>query len=78
MAFIGDLPGGCSPDRKPYRQFWVNQRTPGRTYGRSRDSPVKALMTVKWDKMPPLEEEEVIAELDAAMDKAGDQEEEEP
>ena len=42
------------------------------------DSPVKASTTVKWDKMPPLQEEEVIAELDAAIDKAGDMEEEEP
>ena len=35
-------------------------------------------MTVKWDKMPPLEEEEAIAELDSAIDKVGDEEEEEP
>ena len=42
------------------------------------NSPVKALMMVKWDKMPPLEEEEVIAELDAAINEAGDEEEEEP
>ena len=42
------------------------------------DSPVKALMMFKWDKMPPLEEEEVIAELDTAIDEAGDEEEEEP
>ena len=41
-------------------------------------SPVKTSMTGKWDKMPPREEEEVIAELDAAIDKAGDEEEEEP
>ena len=41
------------------------------------DSPVKASTMVKWDKMPPLEEE-VIAELDAAIDEAGDDEEEEP
>ena len=42
------------------------------------DSPVKASTMVKWDKMPPLEEEEVIAELDAAIDEAGNEEEEEP
>ena len=35
------------------------------------DSPVKASMTDKWDKMPPLEEEEAIAELDATIDEAG-------
>ena len=42
------------------------------------NSPVKASMTDKWDKMPALEEEEVIAELDAAIDEAGDEVEEEP
>ena len=42
------------------------------------DSPGKASMTAKWDKMLPLEEEEVIVELDAAIDEAGDEEEEEP
>ena len=42
------------------------------------NNPVKALTMVKWDKMHPLEEEEMIAELYAAIDKAGDEEEEEP
>ena len=42
------------------------------------DSPVKALTMDKWDKMPPLEEEGETAELDAAIDEAGDKEEEEP
>ena len=43
------------------------------------DSPVEASTTAKWDKKPPsLEEEEVIAELDAAIDEAGDNGEEEP
>ena len=42
------------------------------------NSPVKTPMTDKWDKMPPLEEEEAKAELDAAIDEAGDEEEEEP
>ena len=82
-TLVGDLPEGCSPNKKPYRQFQVNQRTPGRTYGKSRGGqqnrdPVKALTTVKWDKMPPLEEEEMIAKLDAAIDEAGDEEEEKP
>ena len=43
------------------------------------DSPVEASTTAGWDKMPPLEEEEeAIAELDAAIDEAGDHEEDEP
>ena len=42
------------------------------------NSPVKALMMDTWDKMPPLEEEEETAELDAAINEAGDEEEEGP
>ena len=42
------------------------------------DSFVKTLTTDKWDETPSLEEEEAIAELDAAIHKAGDEEEEEP
>ena len=43
------------------------------------DSPVEASTMARWDKMPPLEEEEeVIAELDSASDEAGDEEEDEP
>ena len=42
------------------------------------DSPDETSMTADWSKMPPLEEEEAIAELDAAIDEAGDEEEEEP
>ena len=41
------------------------------------DSPGESSMTADWDKMPPLGEE-VIAELDAAIDEAGDEGEEEP
>ena len=33
---------------------------------------------VNLDEMPPLEEDEAIAELDAAIDKAGDEGEEGP
>ena len=42
------------------------------------DSPVKFSTMVKWDKMPPLEQEEMIVELDVAIDEAGDEVEEEP
>ena len=42
------------------------------------DSPGETSMTGDWDEMPPLEEEEAIAKLDAAIDEAGDEGEEEP
>ena len=42
------------------------------------DSPGESSMTADWDEMPPLGEEEAIVELDAAIDKAGDEGEEEP
>ena len=40
------------------------------------NSPGESSTMANWDKMPPLGEEEVIAELDAAIDKAGDKGEE--
>ena len=40
--------------------------------------PGESSTMADWDKMPPLGEEEVIAELDAAIDEAGDEGEEEP
>ena len=42
------------------------------------DSPGETSEMADWDEMPPLEEEEAIAELDAAIDEAGDKEEEGP
>ena len=42
------------------------------------DSPGESSTTANWDKMPPLGEEEVIVERDAAIDEAGDKGEEEP
>ena len=42
------------------------------------NSPGETSMMADWNEMPPLEEEEAIAELDAAIDEAGDKEEEEP
>ena len=42
------------------------------------DSPRETSMTADRSEIPPLEEEEAIAELDAAIDEAGDEEEEEP
>ena len=42
------------------------------------DSPGETSTTADRNEMPPLEEEEAIAELGAAIDKAGDEGEEEP
>ena len=42
------------------------------------DSPGETSTMADWNKMPPLEEEETIVELDAVIDEAGDEEEEEP
>ena len=42
------------------------------------NSPGESSMMADWVKMPPLGEEEAIAELDAAVDEAGDEGEEEP
>ena len=42
------------------------------------DSPGESSTMADRDKLPPLGEEEAIAELDAAIDKAGDEGEEEP
>ena len=40
--------------------------------------PSETVAMVNLDEMPPLEEDEAIAELDAAIDKAGDEGEEGP
>ena len=40
--------------------------------------PSETAVVVDLDKMPPLEEDEAIAELDAAIDEAGDEGEEGP
>ena len=42
------------------------------------NSPGETSTRADQSEMPPLEEEEAIAELDAAIDEAGDEEEEEP
>ena len=42
------------------------------------DNPGETSMMADWSEMPPLEEEEAIVELDATIDEAGDEEEEEP
>ena len=42
------------------------------------DRPSETAAVVYLDEMPPLEEDEAMAELDAAIDKAGDEGEEGP
>ena len=42
------------------------------------DNPSETAAVVDLDEMPPLEEDEAIAELDAAIDEAGDEGEEGP
>ena len=42
------------------------------------DCPSVTVVMADLDEMPPLEEDEAIAELDAAIDKAGDEGEEGP
>ena len=42
------------------------------------DSPGETSTMDDWNEMPPLEEDEAIAELDAAINEAGDEGEEEP
>ena len=37
------------------------------------DSPSETAAVVDLDKMPPLEEDEAIVELDASIDEAGDE-----
>ena len=89
-AVVRNIPRGCSLDRKPYRQPQGSQRNllffpatpvePMEEAGAASkiDSPGETSMTADRNEMPPLEEEEAIVELDAAIDKAGDKEEEEP
>ena len=42
------------------------------------DCSSETVVVVNLDKMPPLEEDEAIVELDAAIDEAGDEGEEGP
>ena len=84
MVMVGNIPGGCSPNRKPYRKPpKAAEETPVKPMDEAGaaseiDSPGETLMMADQNKMPPLEEEEAIAELDAAIDEAGDNGEEEP
>ena len=83
MAVVGNIPGECSPNRKPYRQPKAAEEIPVKPMEEAGaaskiDSPGETSTTANQNEMPPLEEEEAIAELDAAIDEAGDEGEEEP
>ena len=83
MAVVGGDARGCSPNRKPPDSPKATGEPTGRPMeetevAREVDSPSETVAVVDLDKMPPLEEDEAIAELDAAIDKAGDDGEEGP
>ena len=59
----GEPTGGCTEDTEAAREV---------------DCPSETAVGVNLDKIPPLEEDEAIVELDAAIDEAGDKGEEGP
>ena len=74
---------GVPPVRSPPDSPKVTGEPMGRPreeteVGREVDCPSETAAGVNLDKMPPLEEDEAIAELDAAIDEAGDEVEEGP
>ena len=83
MAVVGGDARGCPLVRSPPD----NPKATGEPMGRSMeetqaarevDCPSETVVVVNLDKMPPLEEDEAIVELDAAIDEAGDEGEEGP
>ena len=77
------MPEGVSPVGSPPDSPKVTGEPTGRSMeetevAREVDSPCETAAEVDLDEMPPLEEEEAIAELDAAIDEAGDEGEEGP
>ena len=77
------FPEGVPPKGSPTDSPKTAEETPARPMEEAGaaskiDSPGESSTTADWDEMPPLGEEEVIAELDAAIDEAGDEGEEEP
>ena len=74
---------GVPPVESPPDSPKVTGEPMGRPMGdtevaREVDCPSETAAGVDLDKMPPLEEDEAIAELDAAIDEAGDKGEEGP
>ena len=77
------FPEGVPPIGSPTDSPKTAEETPARPMEEAGvaskiDSPGESSTTADWDKMPPLGEEEAIAELDAAIDEAGEEGEEEP
>ena len=78
---VRDIPEGVSLIGSPTDSPKTAKETPARPMEEAGaaskiNSPGETSTMANWDKMPPLEEEEVIAELDAAIDEAGDEREE--
>ena len=74
---------GVPPIGSPTGSLKTAEETPARLMEEAGmaskiNSPGESSMMADWDEMPPVGEEEVIAELDAAIDEAGDEGEEEP
>ena len=77
------MPEGVPPVGSPSDSPKVTREPRGRPMedtevAREVDCPSETAAGVDLDEMPPLEEDEAIAELDAAIDKAGDEGEEGP
>ena len=74
----GVLPIGSPPDSPKAAKEPTARPMEEAGVARKIDSPCETSATADWEEMPPLEEEEAIAELDAAIDEAGDEGEEGP
>ena len=77
------MPEGVPMVRSPLNSPKATREPTGRPMeetevAREVDCPSETAAVVDSDEMPPLEEDEAIAELDAAIDKAGDEGEEGP
>ena len=84
MVVVGSDARGCPHSKKPSKQSQSDQRAYRKAHGRKQrwrersTAPVRLRQVVDLDEIPPLEEDEAIAELDAAIDEAGDEGEEGP
>ena len=77
------MPEGVPMVRSPLNSPKATREPTGRPMeetevAREVDCPSETAAVVDSDEMPPLEEDEAIAELDAAIDEAGDEGEEGP
>ena len=84
MAVVRGDAGGCPHSKKPFRQSQSDQESlqegpwKKQSWRERLNCPSETAAVVNLDEMPPLEEDEAIVELDAAIDKAGDEGEEGP